>query len=436
MLWEDTFYESGEDIAKRIQRLAAIVPPHDLAALAIEARQQFHLRHVPLLLLLELAKTGRGIPGLTRNTVEAVVSRADEMAELLAMYWRDGKKPVPNGLLRGLRQAALKFDTYQLNKWDRDGSVKLRDVVFVSHINFPDVERSQLIANLVNRESFPEITKGGYRVQANLGLSGEPRYPSPETWEALIAAAGSNKAARKDIWTDLLKRNLNREHGGMGYMAILRNLSNFQKDGVNCQLVEAAIEARVGASRVLPFRFIQAAKVAPLFFRSLDMALKAAIASQDGLSGTTALCVDCSGSMQSPVSGKSQVSRFEAAAALAGCVNGRTRLIAFGESAKEIMPIQGLGCVTALQNANVGYSTNAHLAVAIANQMNADRIILITDAQLTHVLQKPNAPNAYLINVAAYQNGVGYERWTHIDGFSATTLDYIREIERLGRDSA
>src|SRR5687768_13395065 len=136
MLWEDTFYESGEDIAQRIQRLAAIVPPHDLAALAIEARQQFHLRHVPLLLLLELAKTGRGIPGLTRNTVEAVVSRADEMAELLAMYWRDGKKPVPNGLLRGLRQAALKFDTYQLNKWDRDGSVKLRDVVFVSHINF------------------------------------------------------------------------------------------------------------------------------------------------------------------------------------------------------------------------------------------------------------------------------------------------------------
>lgn len=434
MLWEDTFYESGQDIATRIKSNAALVTPQQLASLAIEARQKFHLRHIPLLLLIELAKSAKGIPGLTRNTVESVISRADEMAELLAIYWKDGRKPVPMGILKGLQQAAQKFDAFQLNKWDRDGTVKLRDVIFLSHMHFPDSERASLIANVANSSHFPEVTKGGFAVGANLGLSGTPHVDTPETWEALIAGAGSQTSKRREIWTDLLDRALKREKGSLGYMAVLRNLSNFHKDGVDTKLVESVIEARVGAHRVLPFRYIQAAKVAPQFYRSLDKALKASIVSRDELSGTTALCVDCSGSMQSPVSGKSQVSRFEAAAALAGCVNGKTRLIAFGQTAKEIPPIQGLGTVTALQGANVGFATNAHLGVEIANRMSPDRIIVITDEQIAHSLPAPKAKNAYIINVAAYKNGIGYDQWTHIDGFSAATLDFIRENENLGND--
>lgn len=429
MLWEDTFYESGQDIATRIKSNAALVTPQQLASLAIEARQKFHLRHTPLLLLLELAKTARGIPGLTRNTVESVISRADEMAELLAIYWKDGKKPVPNGILKGLKQASLKFNTFQLNKWDRDGDVKLRDVAFLSHFSFPDDERARLIANMANKSYFPETTKGGFSVGANLGLSGQPHLDSPETWEALIAAAGSHTSKRREIWTDLLKRAINREWGSLGYMAVLRNLNNFIKDGVSVPLIESVIEARIGAHNVLPFRYIQAAKVAPQFHKSLDKALRECVSFWDELSGTTIICVDCSGSMQNPVSGKSQVSRFEAAAALAGCINGRIRLIAFGTTAKEIQPIQGLGCVTALQGANVGHSTNAHLAVDLANRFPANRIVIITDEQISQSLPSQTFENAYIINVASYKNGIGYDRWTHIDGFSPATVDFIRESE-------
>lgn len=428
LLWEDTFYESGESIAQRIMKNALIVDPFALAHLAIEARQSFHLRHVPLLLLTALFKTGRTIPRLTRDTIEAVISRPDEMAELIALYWKDGKKPIPYSVHKGLRQAAHKFDAFQLNKWDRDGDIKLRDVAFLSHLSFPDMERASLMANAVNKSFFPDETKGGFRVIRELALWGKaPHRETPETWEALIAAAGSNKQVRKDTWEDLLKRNLRRGSGGFGYMAVLRNLRNMAQDGVNHQLIENVIEARIGARRVLPFRFIQAAKVEPQFFRALDNALKASVVSQEGLPGNTAVCVDCSGSMQSKLSVKSEVTRFDAAAALAGCINGRMRLIAFGVTAKEVIPVQGMGCAHVLQNSGVGHATNAHLAVDIANKMNPDRIIVITDEQVTRALPKPK--NGYIINVAPYKNGIGYGDWTKIDGFSPATLDYIREME-------
>jgi hypothetical protein len=36
----------------------------------------------------------------------------------------------------------------------------------------------------------------------------------------------------------------------------------------------------------------------------------------------------------------------------------------------------------------------------------------------------------YVINVASYKNGVGYGRWTHIDGWSESVVEYIRTLEQ------
>jgi hypothetical protein len=60
LLWEKEFYEDGQSIADRIVELAGQAPPAMVAALAIEARTAFNLRHVPLLLISVLAKTGAG----------------------------------------------------------------------------------------------------------------------------------------------------------------------------------------------------------------------------------------------------------------------------------------------------------------------------------------------------------------------------------------
>jgi len=35
-----------------------------------------------------------------------------------------------------------------------------------------------------------------------------------------------------------------------------------------------------------------------------------------------------------------------------------------------------------------------------------------------------------VINVASFKNGVSYSKWTHIDGWSESVVDYSREWER------
>ena len=34
-----------------------------------------------------------------------------------------------------------------------------------------------------------------------------------------------------------------------------------------------------------------------------------------------------------------------------------------------------------------------------------------------------------MINVASNKNGVGYGKWTHIDGFSESMLTFMKEFE-------
>ena len=40
----------------------------------------------------------------------------------------------------------------------------------------------------------------------------------------------------------------------------------------------------------------------------------------------------------------------------------------------------------------------------------------------------------YVINVASYKNGVGYGKWTHIDGWSESVIEYIRELESIANN--
>ena len=56
LLWEDEFYESGEAIADRIKSLIPKVSPDFAAACAFSARTKMKLRHVPLLIVREMAR--------------------------------------------------------------------------------------------------------------------------------------------------------------------------------------------------------------------------------------------------------------------------------------------------------------------------------------------------------------------------------------------
>jgi hypothetical protein len=107
----------------------------------------------------------------------------------------------------------------------------------------------------------------------------------------------------------------------MGYMALLRNLRNFDDAGVPDQLAEQ-VAARlsdprqVAVASQLPMRFLSAYRAAPQlrWAAALETALQESLAQAPALTGRTLVLVDRSGSMFGPVSVRSELTRADAAA--------------------------------------------------------------------------------------------------------------------------
>lgn len=400
LLWEDEFYEDGVKIADRIFALALTVKPAELAALAIEAREQFNLRHVPLLLLHALVQTAKGT-SLAGDTIARVIQRADELSEFLAIYWRDGKKPLAAQVKRGLGEAFTKFGPYALAKYNRDAKVKLRDVLFLTHAKPKDEAQAALWKKLV-----------------------DGTLESPDTWEVSLSAG----ADKKETFERLIRE------GKLGYLALLRNLRNMMQAGVDDALVREAILARKGgAERVLPFRYVAAARAAPVYERELDQALVASIAELPPLSGPTVVLVDVSGSMDAPLSAKSDLRRIDAAAALAAIAPAeRLRVFTFSEQLVEVPPRRGMAGVDAVIRSQHHSGTYLGRALSeLSAKANYERLIVITDEQSADAARLHVSGKHYLINVASNRNGVGYGNgWTHIDGFSESVLRFIVESEK------
>jgi 60 kDa SS-A/Ro ribonucleoprotein len=244
---------------------------------------------------------------------------------------------------------------------------------------------------------------------------------TPDTWEVALSAGADKKESFTRLLTD----------GKLGYLALLRNLRNMEQAGVDSDLVEKAILARKGgAERVLPFRYVAAARAAPRYEPVLDQALVASIEAMEQLDGLTIVLVDVSSSMHDKLSGKSDMTRMDAAATLASVIPGKVRVFTFSNKTVEIPPRRGMAGVEAVIKSQPHMGTYLGQALMQVYSLPHDRIIVITDEQTADRVADPVVDNAYMINVAAYQNGVGYGRWTHIDGFSESVLRFIAELER------
>lgn len=397
MLWEDSFYESGESIATRISKLADQCDLETLSKLAIESRTVFKLRHAPLLILLSMIKRGTSI---TAKTIEEVINRPDEITELVALYWKDGKKTITRQMRVGLSKAFLKFNEYQLAKWNRDGAVKLRDVLFLVHAK-PSKDKEVLFKRIA-----------------------EKKLEIPNTWESRLAS-GQNK---KEVFEDLLRTNK------LGYMALLKNLRGMNEAGVSHDLIIDAIKKP--SASVLPFRFVSAAKHAPMFERYLDDAMLKLLDNKEQIKGHTVLMVDVSGSM-GPMSGtiskKSDLLRIDAACALAMLLSGiceHIRILTFSDSLVEVPARKGMALRDTILHSQPHSGTDLGKAVSVVmKNLKYDRMIVISDEQSSTRVPDPKGL-AYMLNVASCQNGVGYGSWVHIDGFSEACVDFIQEHER------
>ena len=429
LLWERQFYEDGVEIATRIYEGAQSVKPEKVAALAIEARTRQHLRHAPLILLAALAKTGSGTSVLS-DTIPRVVKRADELTELLAVYAHvngvklSKLKPILTAQLKkGLARAFTTFDAYQLAKYDRPGAIRLRDVLFLTHPKPLDAEQAEMWGKLIDGTLASPDTW-----ETNLAKAGKVAKEKAKEEDATEEEAAEDFKARKAAtFTRLIKG------GRLGYMALLRNIRGMKEAGVDVQLIRDAIVARKGARRVLPFRYIAAARAAMDFEPELDQAMVAAINDAPKLTGTTIVLVDVSDSMNWRTAGKSQLTYMDAAAVLAAMVRSGEKLVyTFSHKLVKVPPREGMALVDAIQGSQPHGGTWLGRALAGVSKVPHDRLIVITDEQSHDPVGAPVNDRSWIINVASAKNGVGTSnRWNRITGWSENVLRYITEVEAL-----
>jgi 60 kDa SS-A/Ro ribonucleoprotein len=398
LLWENQFYEDGVEIAGRIAELVPKVAPEKVAALAIEGRGRMKLRHAPLLLVREMARH-KAHRALVSETLAKIIQRADELAELVAIYWKDGRVPLSGQVKKGLAAAFPKFDEYQLAKYDRGGPIKLRDVLFLCHAKPRDQAQAEVWKKLV---------AGALSTQ--------------DTWEVALSS-GTDK---REAWERLLREQK------LGALALLRNLRNLRETGVNESLVFSALAA-MSTGRVLPFRFLAAARYAPQWERALEEAMLKCVAETEKLPGKTIVLVDVSGSMTAPLSRRSEMQRTDAAYGLAVLLREIAEKVAvysFSDNLVEVAARRGFALRDAINASQHHNSTQLGDAVEKLNRNEkCDRLIVITDEQAHDRVPAPSG-KGYLINVASYKNGVGYGKWMHIDGWSEAVVEYIRALEQ------
>lgn len=420
-LFEDIAYDTGEDVAENIANLVPKVKANVVADIAREARNKQYLRHVPLAIVREMVKHDSHRPYVA-ETLKDVIVRADELSEFLAIYWKDGKQPIASSVRKGLGNALKKFNEFQLSRYSGDSkTIKLRDVVKLVRPT-PD--------NQIQSDLWKKLIEG--------------TLATADTWESELSEKGNNK----ESWNRLLSEKK------VGGLALLRNLKNIQEAGVEDDVIENAI-ATNPFKMVLPFRFLTAARYAPRFQRDLEKAMLRQLDGQDKLLGRTVIVVDVSGSMGATMSGHTENTRLDIAASLAiilrqisedpviYCTAGSDSSRGH-KTAKIEKPGRGFDLVEQIKGMQSklgggGIFLRQATEYLAPLEEGADRLVVISDSQdcdSSH-LKGPEHSNPfaskhnYVLDIACHKNGIAYNKFTVINGFSEKVVDFMKLYEDL-----
>jgi 60 kDa SS-A/Ro ribonucleoprotein len=397
----------AKDIVDTALEVVMSESPRDLLAIAHWLRKEGHCRQTPLI-LLACAAAMPNSRQYVREYAPRIIQRADELAGAYAAYRYLFGKPIPRALLNGIKDSWKNFDEYQLIKYNQPGQTpSMKDVL----LQMPD----RSAGNPVSR-GVAEYILNGTTVDKN-GVDHSDTAPlsaaylrflkrakevgefTPEmqqlaedaraTWEVVISLFGSNQ----QTWYNVLPR--------MGYMAVLRNLRNLVQNGVDAQTLAGLIADKnaVLKSKQFPFRFLAASnqiaqagfdvRNTKILLDALAQALEFSVENVGTIPGDTIVIVDVSGSMDSKVSEKSDMTMKQVAACLAAiftkaCENAYTYVFAQDVKLLNIRKTDGVASIIEkILTANVGGATYAYKPIydAVKNGLKADRIVLLSDMQ-------------------------------------------------------
>lgn len=480
----DTFYETGgqrDDRYTQLIRQVAVIDPDWCLGFLRWLRSDANMRTAALVGAAELTKAriDAGVNGYSRQAVDAVLQRADEPGELLG-YWtsRYGRR-LPKPVKRGIADAVQRlYNERSLLKYDTDSKgYRFGDVLNLVHAA-PAADKpwqGDLFKHAIDRRHGRD---GGIPVSLRvLGRRGDlMAWPVAErrtvldrsyvasvleaagmTWEAL--AGWLQGPMDKAAWEAVIP--------SMGYMALLRNLRNFDEAGVSDEVADTvarrlADPEQVARSRQLPMRFYSAYRAAPSlrWGHALEKALTASLANIPALPGRTLILVDTSSSMDEGFSRDGTLMRWDAAALFGIALGQRCQtgdVVSFSSTRRywgdnpgantKAFPLQRgeslLRAVGRWRDGGWFLGGGTDTALALRQEFRGhDRVVIVTDEQAGHDYQEvtrsvPETVPMYTWNLAGYQAGHAPSGDRNRHTFGGLTDQAFRMIPLLesGRDA-
>lgn len=391
---EKTFYESGKARDERFATLVRTVAAQDMDWLrdfGIWLRTTGNMRTAALVVGAEAYRAG--VPVLS-ELVSGVCQRADEPGELIAYWHRNYGKSLPVGLKRGLARAATRLYTQNAAlKYDK-GGVRFADVIALTHAAPKDERQNDLFTYLIGQRKGVKVELPASlktiktRHEITHGIiepSASDLLRAGMTWEALSGIQQGEWTAAK--WESVIPQ--------MGYMALLRNLANFDKakigvDAVASVCAKLSDPDQVAMSKQFPMRFLSALKSVGSYRWSaaLESALDASVGAIPEFGGKTLILVDTSGSMRVGFSKDGTLRRWDAAALFALALAARCEsadVYSYSNSVKEWEPKAGWSLAKSLEmwdrrgyNLSGGTATYNSLKSTFRKH---DRVVILTDEQ-------------------------------------------------------
>ena len=484
MVGENTFYEKAGERDSRFAALVREVALADfdwLTRFAHWLRADANMRSAPIVLAAEAAKArlDAGLSG-GRDIVKTVLQRADEPGEMLSYWHANYGRKLPKPVKRGIADAAQRLYTERnFLKWDSDSnSVRFADVIQLCHVEPRLDTQSALFRYAIESRlgldglEVPDVLHmvGANRDFKKLSVEVVEQMIADGELSATLADAGmtweslsSFGAWTADRWSAVVPV--------MGYMALLRNLRNFDQAGVPDR-VAAKVAAKlsdpdeVAKSRQLPMRFLSAYRAAPSlrWAYPLEQALDLSLANIPKLGGRTLILVDTSGSMENGFSKDGTLKRWDAAtvfglalarrcahadvvsfsARFAGMAHGPNGLGYYDIPASKAFDLTaGESLLKSVERWKtggyfIGGGTDTAAAVR-AHFAGHDRVVILTDEQGSDGDPSgviPKTTPLYTWNLAGYKMGhaAGCGNRHVFGGLNDACFGLIRLLER-GRDA-
>lgn len=459
MVGERTFYESADNRDERYERLVhevAVADPEWTAGFLGWLRGEGNMRSASLVGALEAARAmvKAKLPG-SRQLVASVLQRADEPGEALAYWTSRYGRAIPKPVKRGIADAVGRlYNEYGLLKYDTDSKgFRFADVLDLVHPSPVAPWQGVLFKYALDRRhdrgelgpetGLPTVHQNAVlRTAAGMGefgllLDADRLKAAGMTWEDVLSLAGS-KVDKGKLWAALIP--------SMGYMALLRNLRNFDQAGVTDEIAETVANrladvAQVAKSRQFPFRFLSAYRNAPNLRWSypLEKALNASLANVPTLKGRTLILVDQSPSMfpgyYFSTANKSDISLADQAKIFGSALAVRAEsadLVQYGGQSELVKYDRAESVLKLLDRFKMIEST-ATAAAAQRWFAKHDRVVIVTDEQTTDNLAAvlPATVPVYTWNLAGYKFGHGPSRphWHTFGGLTDAAFRMVPLLE-------